>query len=66
MNTNFLHNVLNVAMAVVSALAIPEVAGLLPPELAVKLVGAMAVFKTVINTLRDGLAGLVKTQPPVQ
>lgn len=66
MNTNVLHNALNVAMALVAALSLPEVSGLFPPDVAVKIVGAMATLKLVINTLRDGLAGLLKAQPPVQ
>lgn len=53
-------------MALVAALSLPEVSGLFPPDVAVKIVGAMATLKLVINTLRDGLAGLLKAQPPVQ
>jgi hypothetical protein len=30
------------------------------------IVGALASAKTVMNVVRDGFAGLVKEQPPVQ
>lgn len=66
MNTNFLHNIMNWAMALIAAFSVPEVVGLLPPDVAVKLVGALAVVKSMINVFRDGVAGLVKNQPPVQ
>lgn len=66
MNTNFIHNLLNWALAIIAAVSVPEVVGLLPPDLAVKLVGTIAVIKSVINVMRDGFAGLVKNQPPVK
>jgi hypothetical protein len=66
MNTNLIHNILNIAIAVVAAASTPEVIALFPPELAVKIVGALATAKLVINGLRDGIKGMVKEQPPVQ
>lgn len=66
MNTNLLHNLLNIAIALVAVLSLPEVTALLPPEIALVIVGAAATAKTVINVLRDGLTGLVKNQPPVK
>lgn len=66
MNTNFLHNLMNWAMAVIAAVSVPEFVGMLPPELAVKLVGALAIVKSMINVFRDGVSGLVKNQPPVK
>jgi hypothetical protein len=66
MNTNLLHNLLNIAIALVAVLSLPEVTALLPPEIALVIVGAAATAKTVINVLRDGLTGLVKEQPPVK
>lgn len=66
MNTNALHNILNVAIAAIAALSVPEVIGLFSPEFAVKLVGALGVAKLIINTMRDGLMGLAKNQPPVK
>lgn len=66
LNTNALHNLLNIAIALVAVLSLPEVTALLPPEIALVIVGAAATAKTVINVLRDGLTGLVKNQPPVK
>lgn len=66
MNTNLIHNILNVSIALVAALSTPEVIALLPPEIAVKVVGGLAAAKLIINTFRDGLSGLIKDQPPVK
>lgn len=66
MNTNLIHNVLNWAIALVAVFSLPEVMALIPPDLAVKIAGSLAIIKSVINVFRDGLGGLVKNQPPVQ
>lgn len=81
MNTNLIHNILNVAIAVTSgATAVMLATGCttLPtgvlecsqswvkPEAAALVVTGLAVAKTVINVIRDGIAGLVKDQPPVR
>lgn len=66
MNTNFIHNILNFAIAAVAIVSLPEVTALLPPELGLTIVSVAATAKMVINVIRDGLAGLVKNQPPVQ
>lgn len=67
MNTNALHNVLNVAMIVVAGLAGFDYVGLgLDPVLAGKIVATLGAVKMVINVLRDGVTGLTKPQPPVQ
>lgn len=66
MNTNFLHNIINVAIAAVAALSVPEVLALFPPEMGVKIVGVLGGVKLVINAIRDGFAGMVKNQPPVK
>lgn len=66
MNTNLIHNFLNIAMAAVAAFSVPEVIGMLSPEFGVAVVGVLATLKTVINVIRDGLAGLAKNQPPVK
>jgi hypothetical protein len=65
MNSNAIHNILNVALALVAILSLPEVTALLPPEIAVMIAGAVGTAKLIINTLRDGITGLVKRQPPV-
>jgi membrane protein DedA with SNARE-associated domain len=66
MNSNIVHNVLNVAIALIAVLSLPEVMAFIPANIALPLVGALATAKTIINVIRDGLGGLVKTQPPVQ
>lgn len=66
MNTNFLHNILNIAIALVAILSLPEVVAVLPPELGVVVAGVLAALKTVINIARDGFGGLFKSQPPVR
>lgn len=66
MNTNLIHNLLNVGIALIAGLSVPEVAAVLPPEFAVKLVAFLGAAKIVINVIRDGITGLTKNQPPVQ
>lgn len=65
MNSNLFHNIVNIVIAIVAALSVPEVAAVLPPELGAKLVGGLAVAKVAVNIARDGLTGLTKPQPPV-
>jgi hypothetical protein len=65
-NTNLIHNILNIAIAVIAALSVPEVLALIPAEWSVKILAALGTAKLVINTVRDGFAGLVKEQPPVK
>lgn len=66
MNSNLVHNILNIAIALIAVLSLPEVMAFIPPSIALPLVGALATAKTIINVIRDGLAGLMKPQPPVQ
>jgi len=66
MNSNFLHNILNIAIAIVAVISLPEVVAILPPELGLMLAGVAAGLKTVINVARDGFGGLFKEQPPVR
>ena len=67
MNTNALHNVLNMLMLVFGAVAGFDFASIgLSPTLAGKIIAALALAKLVINAVRDGLAGMVKEQPPVK
>lgn len=65
MNTNFLHNILNIVMALTAIALLPEVQAVLPPEWAVAVASGAATLKLVINVIRDGIDGLVKPQPPV-
>ena len=71
MNTNALHNILNLIGLVIGALITFDWAGLgLSPEVAALIAGwvlvADKVIKLAINIVRDGIAGLFKPQPPVQ
>jgi hypothetical protein len=65
-NTNLIHNILNIAVVVVAGLAGFDFVGLgLDPLLAAKIVAGLGSLKMVINIVRDGFSGLVKYQPPV-
>jgi hypothetical protein len=61
-----LHNFLNIAIALVAVLSLPEVTALIPAELGVVVAGVLAFLKTLINLFRDGPTGLFKQQPPVR
>jgi hypothetical protein len=75
LNTNLVHNFLNVAMAVngfILYLGCTSVNGVasctqtwIPASVATFVVAFGAVLKIVINLGRDGFGGLVKAQPPV-
>jgi hypothetical protein len=80
MNSNLIHNILNVLIAVsagVTALFLATgcttlASGALEcsqswinPSIAAIAITAMGVLKVVINVVRDGFGGLVKPQPPV-
>lgn len=70
MNTNLFHNILNVVFLVVGVLVTFDwtVFGF-DATVTVKIVGALMLaqnlLKLGINVTRDGVAGLVKPQPPV-
>lgn len=66
MNTNLIHNILNFLIAIIGGLAAFDFSAIVSAPTAVKIVSALAVAKLVINALRDGVAGLAKSQPPVQ
>lgn len=67
MNTNMLHNVLNLVMALLGSLAAYDWAsfGFAPATIAM-IMGALSFAKLAINIVRDGFGGLMKSQPPVQ
>jgi hypothetical protein len=81
MNTNLIHNILNILIALVSALTAFLVAtgctslptgaldcsqSWIGPEWTALAATVLALAKSVINIARDGLTGLAKRQPPVQ
>lgn len=80
MNTNFFHNILNVAIAILGALTafllatgcttLPTGAlecsqSWISPTYTSFAVMALGILKSVINVVRDGFGGLFKQQPPV-
>lgn len=66
-NSNSFHNLINTLILVISA-----VAGFdwtmfgIQPEMALKVTGALALTKLVINAVRDGPAGMVAPPPPAE
>lgn len=71
MNTNLLHNILNVVGLLLGLWATVDLTSLgLEKATATMLAGWFLLgsnsLKLVLNTLRDGVTGLVKPQPPVQ
>ena len=77
-NFNFLHNLINVLIAVLTALLISSgcvvaaetgaldcSASWISPQITTYLIFALAALKVVMNVIRDGLTGLWKVQPPV-
>lgn len=80
-NSNLVHNLLNVAIAILAGLTAFLMAtgcttlatGLLEcsqswidPTYSTAAVAILGFVKTVINVVRDGFAGLFKSQPPVK
>lgn len=66
MNLNLVHNVLNFLIAIMGGLAGFDFSSIVSQGTAGKIVAVLAAAKLVMNALRDGIAGMVKTQPPVQ
>jgi len=66
LNTNLLHNVLNVAIVALPALETLDWMPLVGPENALKIVSALGLAKILVNVARDGFTGLAKEQPPVK
>lgn len=71
MNTNAIHNILNLFGLIVGSLITFDWAGLgLAPEVAAMIAGGVLladkIIKIGMNITRDGLGGLFKVQPPVQ
>lgn len=66
MNTNLLHNIINVLIILIAGFETMDLTPFLEPEIALKVTGGLAVAKLLINAIRDGVAGMTKEQPPVQ
>lgn len=66
LNTNTLHNVINVAVVAIPALETFDWTPFLSDATALKVVGVLGLLKIAVNVLRDGPTGLIKPQPPVK
>jgi len=81
LNSNLIHNVLNIVIALLAAItafllatgcttlatgALECSASWIDPAYTTIAVTGLALLKTVINIARDGFAGLAKQQPPVK
>jgi hypothetical protein len=56
---------MNIIIAILAVMVAADWTGILEPRTAATLVAVASMAKLVINAIRDGLAGMVKTQPPV-
>lgn len=70
MNSNFIHNIINIIGLIVGALITVDWTGLgLDPTTAAKVAGGVLLLsnliKVTMNLTRDGASGLTKPQPPV-
>lgn len=82
MNSNFFHNLANLAMVVLAGLTAALLAlgcttlpdgstecsqvSYISPEIAASIVMVLGVIKLAVNIIRDGITGLTKQQPPVE
>lgn len=67
LNSNAIHNFLNVAISVVSVLGLVDWTTVgVAPATALKIVGVLGIVKLVMNATRDGFKGMVEPQPPVK
>jgi hypothetical protein len=66
MNTNLLHNVLNIAIVALPVLEQFDWTPFMSDSTALKVSGALALTKLLINAVRDGVGGMAKVQPPVK
>lgn len=65
MNSNLAHNIINVLMILIPALAEFDWTPFFSMETSLKIVGGLGLLKLLINVVRDGFTGLTKEQPPV-
>lgn len=66
MNSNLLHNAINVLIVLIPALSTFDWTAFFTPEISLKIVGTLGLIKLAINAYRDGVGGMVAPQPPVQ
>ncbi len=65
MNTNALHNVMNLVLAILAGIEGFNWYVLFSPDTSLKVAASIGLAKLVINVWRDGPLGLFKPQPPV-
>jgi H+/gluconate symporter-like permease len=65
-NVNFLHNILNGAIAVLATAIVFDWSVIVSAPTAATIVGILSTAKLVINAIRDGFAGMTQPQPPVK
>lgn len=65
MNTNLIHNILNILIAIVPPLQAYDWTPFMSQDTALKVVGVLGLLKILINVARDGMDGLYAQQPPV-
>lgn len=65
MNTNMIHNILNIAIAFIAAAIAFDWTVIVSVPVAATIAGVLATIKVIVNIVRDGLGGLMKEQPPV-
>ncbi|CAN7432753.1 hypothetical protein LJR251_002761 [Rhizobium rhizogenes] len=81
LNTNALHNILNILISLSGLLVAVLLAtgctqlldatlecsqSFVSPQVTAFVIAALGALKVVVNIGRDGFAGLIKRQPPVQ
>lgn len=66
MNTNMVHNAINIIVVLIAALETFDWTSLFSAETAIMVVGTLSFSKLLINFFRDGITGLIKEQPPVK
>jgi len=66
-NTNAIHNVLNVLISVVSVWGLFDWSRFgIGQDRALLIIAACGLAKLTMNAVRDGLKGMVEAQPPVE
>jgi hypothetical protein len=65
MNTNLFHNIANILIALIGAMAAMDWTVIVSQQTATGIVSGLAALKIVINVVRDGVTGLAAPQPPV-
>lgn len=67
LNSNAVHNALNVLISIVSVWGLFDWSTVgIQPTTALKIVGILGLVKLTMNAVRDGIVGMVEPQPPVK